>query len=169
MPDIIKVYRQSLPAMRFVGKCYGEDDKVNGAFSSKWGEWFGNGWFAPLEQSVGEGEPFDGRDAYCGLIRLKEGEPFQYWIGMFLPVDTAVPDGYDRIDFDAFDAAVCWIYGKEPDLYTCNSLDRVKAEGFDWTADRNGIRWCFERYVCPRFTQPDDQGNVILDMCYYVE
>ena len=23
--------------------------------------------------------------------------------------------------------------------------------------------WCFERYNCPRFTSPDEAGNVILD------
>ena len=26
----------------------------------------------------------------------------------------------------------------------------------------------FERYVCPRFTEPDEAGRVIVDYCFYV-
>ena len=29
--------------------------------------------------------------------------------------------------------------------------------------------WCFERYNCPRFTTPDNEGNVILDYGISVE
>ncbi len=33
----------------------------------------------------------------------------------------------------------------------------------------DGAFWFFERYQCPRFTTPDEKGNVILDMCYFVK
>ena len=29
--------------------------------------------------------------------------------------------------------------------------------------------WCFERYNCPRFTTPDEKGNVILDYGISIE
>lgn len=186
MIEIKRIYRQTMPRMKLVGKCYAEEEKVNGTFSHQWGEWFQNDWFSPLRMpdaaerlegcdahigacGCGEGEPFEDCDAYIGLCRCKEGEPFQYWIGVFLPVDFPVPEGYDSVTLEAGDIGVAWIYGKEPDIYTCCCLDALRKEGFEWTADKNGVKWCFERYVCPRFTVPDEKGNVILDMCFYVE
>ena len=29
--------------------------------------------------------------------------------------------------------------------------------------------WCFERYNCPRFTSPDNNGNIILDYGISIE
>ena len=48
------------------------------------------------------------------------------------------------------------------------AMPKMKPAGKGY-ADKDGVQWCFERYVCPRFTDPDEQGNVILDMCYYVK
>lgn len=169
MSEIIKLYRQSLPAMKFVGRCYGESDKENGTFGNIWDEWFRNGLFEPLKLKDNIEEPFEDCDAYIGLCRCKDDEPFQYWIGVFMPPDTTVPDGYDSLEFDACDIAVCWVYGKEPDIYFHCCLDRMKEEGFEWAADKRGVKWCFERYDCPRYTEPDNEGNVILDLCYYIK
>ncbi|MDO4565192.1 MAG: GyrI-like domain-containing protein [Clostridia bacterium] len=166
MAEIKRVYSQSLPAMKFVGRCYTEVDKENGTFANKWGEWFSKGLFEPLAYP-GDSEPFEDCNAFYGLCRIKEGEEFNYWIGAFLPPDAPVPEGYDSLDFDAGEIAVCWVYGKEPDIYFHCCFDRLKEEGYEWTADKNGVRWMMERYTCPRYTQPDDEGNVILDMCFY--
>lgn len=38
-------------------------------------------------------------------------------------------------------------------------LEELKTHGFLRKEDD----WCFERYNCPRFTTPDENGNVILD------
>lgn len=168
MPKIKKIYRQSMPAMKLVGKCYKEEDKENNTFICKWNEWFDNDWFSPLVMPD-TAEPFEDCDAYIGLCRCKEGEPYQYWIGVFLPIDFPVPEGYDSVVLEAGDIGVVWIYGKEPDIYTCESLSHLQSEGYEWKADKDGAMWGFERYVCPRFTSPDEKGNVILDMCYYVK
>ena len=168
MPEVTRVYRQSMPAMKLVGKCYREEDKVNGIFGAKWAEWFENDWFKPLEMP-GTAEPFEDCAAYIGLCRCKDGEPMQYWIGVFLPMDFEVPEGYDSIALDEGDIGVAWIHGKEPDIYSYCCLERMKQDGLEWTADKNGVKWCFERYVCPRFTTPDEEGNVTLDMCFYVK
>lgn len=158
-----------MPAMKLVGRCYKEEDRENGAFANKWGEWFQNNLFAPLRLPDTGAESFEDLDAYIGLSRCKEGEPFQYWIGVFMPLDAAVPDGYDSVALEAGDIAVCWVYGKEPDIYTHCCMSRLKEEGFEWAADKDAAMWCFERYSCPRYTTPDDQGNVILDLCFYVK
>lgn len=168
MTEIKRVYRQSLPAMKLVGRRYGEGDRQNGTFSHKWSEWFQNGLFEPLRLPGGE-EPFEDCDAFIGLCRCKEGEPFEYWIGVFVPESFAVPEGYESVSFPARDVAVCWVSGKEPDIYSYCCLERLHAEGFEWTADADGVKWCFERYVCPRFTEPDGEGNAILDMCFSVD
>jgi len=168
MPEIIKVYKQSVGAMKFIGKKYSNDDRVNGSFGTKWGEWFGNGWFDVIENQ------FDGNLAdvledggsYIGLIREEHGGLFEYWIGIFVPEKTSVPDGFEFIDFPPGDLGVCWIYGKEEDVYMLEGEcgERLKKEGFDLN-----INFCFERYVCPRFTTPDEKGNIILDICFYLK
>jgi hypothetical protein len=28
--------------------------------------------------------------------------------------------------------------------------------------------WCFERYNCPRYTTPEENGKVTLDYCVYL-
>jgi len=33
------------------------------------------------------------------LMRCKDGEPFEYWIGMFMPANTVVPEGFAYVDF----------------------------------------------------------------------
>ncbi len=170
MPEIIKAYRQSLPPLRFVGKRYGDEDRVNGGFGHKWGEWFEKGWFAQLEQGYDLKSTYEDGDAYLGLMRWKEGEPFQYWIGVFLPAGAPAPGGYGTLDFPAQDIGVAWVYGKEAELYGKEEecAVRCEQEGMRIIADEQGAFWFFERYVCPRFTEPDSQGNVILDICHQV-
>ena len=63
------------------------------------------------------------------------------------------------------EVAVCVLYAKENsgDFYAMEThemcLEALKEQGFTRREDS----WCFERYQCPRFTTPDEQGNVILD------
>lgn len=173
MIDIIKSYLQPVPAMRFVGIRYGEEDRVDGGFGQKWGEWFQNNLFQPLEQMVTEEllMKYEDAGAYIGMMRWKEGEPFQYWIGMFLPQGTEVPEGYGYVDVPASNIGVCWLHGLEGELY-CNEdkcAERLSQEGYEMITDDEGAYWFFERYGCPRFTTPDEEGKVILDICHYVK
>ena len=52
MAEIIKSYKQSIGAMKFIGKKYGDADRANGTFGAKWGEWFENGWFGVIEKQI---------------------------------------------------------------------------------------------------------------------
>jgi len=84
MTEIIKAYRQSVPALRFIGKKYGDSDRVNGGFGKQWGDWFEQGLFGIIEAKI-KGSlktVYEDGDAYIGLMRWKDGEPFEYWIGI---------------------------------------------------------------------------------------
>ena len=156
---ILEVKKESCPAARFIGKKY--------EHGPNWGEWWQNDWFSALEQN--ERLPMNG-DAYIGAVHIMDGMP-EYWIGMFFPVDTEVPEGFDFVDMEALEYAVCYLYDKEDsgDFYTMEThemcLDELKALGFKRKEDN----WCFERYNCPRFTTPDEEGNVILDYGISIE
>ena len=46
MAEIIKTFKEEIPAMRFIGKKYPN-------FGPWWGEWFANGWFDLIEETMG--------------------------------------------------------------------------------------------------------------------
>lgn len=171
MAEIIKTYRQSVPAMRFIGKKYCDEDRVNGGFAKQWGDWFSNGWFEDLEKYCNLKTVYENGDAYVGLMRWKEGDPFEYWIGVFCSENTEVPMGYSFVDFNEADLGVTWVYGKESEVYgqEHRCAESCEKEGYKIIPDEQGAYWFFERYVCPRFTTPDEQGNIILDICHYID
>ena len=170
MAEIIKAYKQTLPALRFIGRKF---DDFGG-----WGEMFGDNGFGVIEAQAGvealhtiEGYGKDG-DAFLGLERRKDGEAFEVWIGMITPAGTPVPDGFVHIDYPAgTNLGVCWIYGPEPEVHDPigQCVGALAQAGMEIIPDGDGAMWSFERCQCPRFTTPDDKGNVILDYCYFVK
>ena len=156
---IVEVKRETCPAARFIGKKY---DKA-----PNWGEWWENEWFSILEKT--ERLPING-NAYIGAIHIVDGMP-EYWIGMFFSKDVIVPDAFDYVDIEPMEYAVFYLYDKEnsSDFYTMDThdmcLEELKALGLKRKEDD----WCFERYNCPRFTTPDEKGNVILDYAVSIE
>ena len=162
MPKVVNVMQESVPALRFIGKRYTDTDRVNGGFGARWGEWFREGRFAPLE-ALGSAPEHEG--AFIGLMRFS-GE-FEYWIGMFFPAGTEVPSGYDYVDLPACSFGTCWLHGREDtgELYGHDAhmlcVSEIEKQG--WRIAESP--WFMERYNCPRFTDPDDAGKVILDYC----
>ncbi|HWT74260.1 MAG TPA: hypothetical protein VN258_06005 [Mobilitalea sp.] len=173
MFEITKAYAQSIPAVRFIGIKYADEDRVDGGFGCKWGEWFENNRFEKLEalQKDDLNKTYEDAGAYLGFMRWKEGEPFQYWIGMFLPAGTTVPEGYDYVDMPEAKLGVCWLHGPEGELYCKEDkcAERISQEGYEILEDGQGAWYFFERYACPRFTTPDENGQVILDICHYIK
>lgn len=172
MAEIIRVYKEHLPRLRFIGKRYTNADRIGGSYGARWGEWFQKGWFETLEKS-GNDENIE--NGYIGLMRCgcDFENTFEYWIGAFLPADTTVPDGYDFIDLDESDIGVCWIKGQEDDgsIYGMHDACVAKLQQNEMGNFKNDNenRICFfERYNCPRFTEKDEQGNVILDYGIYL-
>lgn len=167
MAEMMKIFRESIPAMRFIGKKYE-------GFGPMWGEWFEKGWFDLLEQAMGGPEAilsiWENGGGYVGLERRAAGQPFEYWIGMFTPDGTNVPEGFEHVDFPAAGLGTCWIYGPEDDVHdvsACHGL--IESHGMHIWQDERGGEWSFENCLCPRYTTPDEKGNVILDYCFYVE
>ena len=156
---ILEVKRESFPAARLIGKKY--------EHGPNWGEWWQNDWFSVLEQK--ERLSMNG-DAYIGAVHIVDGMP-EYWIGMFFPVDTEVPEGFDFVDMEALEYAVCYLYDKEGsgDFYSMETHEMCLEELKSLGLKRKEDDWCFERYNCPRFTTPDEAGNVILDYGISIE
>ncbi len=156
---ILEIKKESCPAARLIGKKY--DHGPN------WNEWWENNWFATLEQH--QCLAFNG-DAYIGAVHIVNGMP-EHWIGMFFPVSTEVPEGFEYIDIESMDYAVCYLYGKEKsdEFYAMDThnmcLEALKTQHLKRKEDD----WCFERCNCPRFTIPDEKGNVILDYGISIE
>lgn len=173
MYEIVKTYRQSIAATRFIGIKYGEEDRIDGSFGTKWHEWFATDRFNILESFLTDEfkSAYEDSNAYVGLMRWKDGEKFEYWIGMFTPEGTKVPEGYEYVDFPASHLGVCWLHGSMEEIL-CNEevcADKLSDEGYEIVADEKGAWWFLERYACPRFTEPDEEGKIILDICHFVK
>ncbi len=171
--EIVKCYKQSFPKARFIGIKYFAEDRVNGTFGSQWGQWFETGKFEIIEKLLTKDfkKRYPDAEAYIGLERYKEGEPYEYWIGMFLPENSVVPDGYAHVDFEFHNVGICWIKGLEDNVY-CHEDEcytELIKKGMQVLEDNNGACWFFERYGCPRFTTPEKDGKVILDIGYFVK
>ena len=153
--------------MRFIGKKYSNSDH--------WDEWFENDWFSIIENAAGGEEKvhklYEDADAYIGLMRDKDGEPWEYWIGEFVPSETGVPEGFSYVDFPEASLGVCWIYGKESEVFSFGGQikNNLLEAGMQIQPDADGAVWYFERNGCPRYTTPDETGNIILDYCYFVK
>ena len=168
MTEIINTYKQEVPAMRFIGKKYTDKDRgvECNTFGPAWHQWFEKGWFDLLRSHI----PGDFKNTYeeaeapIGLMSDLNGE-FQYWIGFFAPQGTSVPDGFECVDFSAGSIAVCWVQGKENEVFfqEGNCAKKIEQEGIGKCGD-----WCFERYT-DRYSTPNENGDVILDICFYLK
>jgi len=172
MADIRKVYVQNTPPMRFIGVKYTNSDRVDGSFGAKWGQAWETGLFEKIEKNISDKSFYEDSDAYIGFMKVGENVPFEYWIGMFAPENTAVPDGLSFIDFDELRLGVGWVYGNDSkgEIYgkEAEVLDMLHEIGCK-EKEIGGAVMCFERYQCPRYTTPDENGNVILDICFIIE
>ncbi|MCI8633876.1 MAG: GyrI-like domain-containing protein [Lachnospiraceae bacterium] len=161
--ELAGVKKTALPKARFIGICYTEKDRENGTFGAKWGEWFATNRFQALE-ALGALEESEG--AYAAAMRMTEGgRDMEYWIGMLFPAGTEAPEGYAYVDMAPQEYALLWIRGNEQsgEIYgeTAWNLCLGALQKNGWTIKEDG--WSFEIYNCPRFTTPDQDGNVILD------
>jgi hypothetical protein len=171
--SVFKMYKQDIPALRFIGKKYGDSDRIDGMFSKHWGDWLQNNCFnVLLNQTDKDLKTFyeDG-DAYIGLMRYKYGEPFEYCIGIFMPEGTPVPNGYIYHDFQKAALGVCWVHDTEEKVFQQEEKCRQKIEetGHTIANDNEGALWFFERYGNSRFITPDENGKIILDICWYLK
>lgn len=165
---IDNVYRQQVPALRFVGIKYGDADRIQGGFGVQWREWFAQGKFDPIDRKCVKAQ-FEDADASIGLMRWKDGEPFQYWIGKFVQADSPISQGYEYVDFPPSAFGIAWLTGNENELFGIEELaaEACREKGMEIIADQCGAYWFFERYAS-RYCQKDKDGNVTLDIGHFV-
>lgn len=171
MAKIVKVYKETLPAFRLIGKRYTDNDRgPDGGFAAVWDEWFENDVFNPLEKLAAAGnsgadpQGSEAPPSPVAYMRFSEGM-FEYWVGMLFPPNTPVPAGYMYVDIRGAAVGTCWIHGRDdtgelygpPAFEMC--LAAVEAAGWQMAEDA----WCFERYDPVRFRTPDEDGCVIVD------
>lgn len=166
--EIKKVYKEALPAVKLIGKRFTEDERdASGTFAGHWGQAFQEGWFDVIMRNK---SATGVSDDYLGVMRTREGDGMEYWIGMFRAPNAEVPAGFSAADIPGGDVGVCWLYGNEKN----GELHGMEASNLSMTALKEAgfvdddAGWFLERYNCPRFTTPDAQGNVILDICAYL-
>jgi predicted transcriptional regulator YdeE len=168
--EIKKVYKESIPHVKLIGRRLTNNDRdETGTFARHWQQSFREGWFDILKACKGLSGV---SDDYLGAMRMtgESGDGFEYWIGMFRAPDAEVPVGFESVEIPAGEVGVCWLYGsdKTGELYSMEASDlsmaALKEQGWDYAE----TGWFFERYNCPRFTAPDEKGNVILDICAYL-
>lgn len=162
--EIIRITREDAPAVRFIGRRYAAGQN----YGAIWGQWWQNGWFDPLDQL--EPRAALNGDATCSAMRVVNGE-LEYWIGMFFEPTAEAPEGYESVDIGPMSYAVCWLKDRpeSPDLFGLPAHERCVAEMGKHGFARKEDDWCFERYQCPRYTTPDDEGRVILDYGISIE
>ena len=164
--EITKVYRQEVPALRFIGKKYNDSDRVNGTFGARWMEWFRNGWFDVIRKQtdIDLKSLFEDGDAEIGLLRNKANGEFEYWIGLYMPENTPVPDGFVYHDFPKSVLGVVQLFGTGNQVYFQNDRCREELErlGYEVIKDHEGTIWNLERGGGPG-------EKVTLDICFYVK
>ena len=155
-PIPINTYRQSVDAMRFIGKKY-----ESGAVA--WSEFHDKGYNDLLLENVNINlkDFYEDGDSLIGLMCHRNG--FEYWLGYFTPENTPVPNGFEYEDFPKKDIVTCWLYGKEDEVFAVEPVayEKLGEEGFAPIDD-----WWFERYH-PVRTIPDKKGYMIIDICFF--
>ncbi|MDR0949119.1 MAG: GyrI-like domain-containing protein [Lachnospiraceae bacterium] len=156
--QIIRCEVITVPETRFIGKQY--DHYPN------WGDAWANGWFEQIEAMGAQSPINDG--SYCVLY----GKDNNHWIGEFMEAGTPVPEGLDFVDIPESQAVLFFIKGKQGDCFTTayntdviNGL--IEQLGLPHPADDRKLK-AFERDNCPRFTDPDEEGNLILDYIVFM-
>lgn len=161
---ILETRLETYPAVKLIGKRYSDNDRdADGSYASKWDEWFRNGWFSQLKGGI---ETIS--DDYVGMDRFTSAG-FEYWIGILMAPEDPVPQGFETVEIPAGDLAVSLVWGKPgPEIFGMDALMACFAAWTErgWHPAKDA--WYLERYNCPRFTQPDAEGNVILDHCVWL-
>ena len=163
---IIKAERVTHPPVRFIGKHF--DTYPN------WGLAWAEDWFGTIEKAGKTADVNDG--SYCVLVGQTESG-IEFYLGEFMEADTPIPEGFDYADLPEMSAGLVYIKGKQDEVYSLTAPDKrniLKAAlaevGVNLSdSDSAPKRWMsFERDNCPRFTDPDADGNLILDYALYL-
>ncbi len=168
MGKLVRFEVQDQPRALVVGKeiraSMEEQAKGNNLLPALWDKCFAENAFAPLEAQA----DFIIDDAYIGIMLdfgLGDGN-FTYIVGMLLKEGATVPESYVSRTLEPCKVAVSWIQGNDTGdvCSAAHELTQKALQEAGHTCER--MQWCMELYNCPRFTTPDENGQIILD--YYI-
>lgn len=168
MAKLIKFEIIELPKIYLVGKelRYSMEVHMKGdnRIPAFWGKCFTDGIFCTLEAQP----DYIYDPAYVGVMMDwdKGDGDFSYICGMLFKEAIPVPEGFVLREINAGKVGVSWIKGKDTADVCSNAHtlteQAIKDAGFNF----DKMKWCMELYNCPRFTTPDEIGEIILD--YYI-
>lgn len=165
MARIVDFQIESKPQMKIIGKALKvnmEQIASNNPIGGLWETCFEDGTFEELEKSP----DYLLDPSYVGWMgdfNPATGD-FIYICGMLAKPDMPVPKGYVSRKLPASEVSVTWVQGGSTDEVCqqahCLSEEKLREAGYMADMEQG---WSMEVYNCPRFTQPDETGNIILD------
>ncbi len=168
MPELIRFEIAKLPEVLLIGKeiRHNMHEQMQGTnpLPAFWDRCFAENAFDPLEAQA----DFVYDASYVGvMIDWERGDGnFSYIVGMLMKAGAKVPDGYYGKTIPATDVAIGWIRGKSVPEVCAVAHESTERALREKGRACDGIKWCMELYNCPRFTEPDENGDIILD--YYI-
>jgi len=167
---IFSTFTQEMPALCFVGKKYSDvyDDSFYERALVNLDNCHLNHILDVIEKLTAQNPKtiYEGGDSYSILVKSNDGI-IDYWVGMFMPSETIVPAGYEKMDFPASTLGICRVYGKRDSIikYETCCRKRITEEKIGRAED---IKWFFLRFNWHRFYEEDKFGKRILEYCYIV-
>lgn len=168
MAELVKFEVVDLPKTCLVGKASRFNSELHfkgiNRIPAFWDRCLSDGTFAPLESKTDAlYEP-----AYVGASMdwdMGYGT-FTYICGMLFKEDVTVSEGYVMREFGGEKIAMCWIKGKNAADVTsaAHTLACQAIKNASLIPDQT--KWSMELFNNPRFTKPDENGEIILD--YYL-
>ncbi len=168
MGTLVNFEVKKLPELKLIGKelRHGMEALMKGdnPLPAFWDECFGAAIFAPLEAQAAQ--VYD--PSYLGvMLDWARGDGmFSYVIGMLMLPGAEVPEGYYCATLAETDAAIGYIRGKDTADVCSNAHELTERALKEKGLQCDGMAWSMELYNCPRFTTPDENGDIVLD--YYI-
>ncbi len=168
MAELIKFEVKELPKLCVIGKelRYNMEElmKGNNPIGPFWTKCFADNIFAELEKQ----EQFIFDKAYVGFMSEWDNSDgnSSYICGIMFKEGAVVPDGFVMKEIQPTKAAVSWIRGKDTADVCIGAHEMTEKAISENGQSSEGLTWCMELYNCPRFTNPDENGEIILD--YYI-
>lgn len=168
MAKLIKFEVDKLPKLYLVGKelRYNMEALMKGdnRIPAFWDKCFTDEVFSTLEKQ----SEFIFNNAYVGVMMdwdMGDGD-FSYICGMLFNEGVTAPEGFVLREIEATKVGIGWIKGKDTADVCSNAHVLTEQEIKDVGLCTGKMKWCMELYNCPRFTTPDENGEIILD--YYI-
>ena len=162
VPALVNFQVIEQPEVCVVGKLIHLNQVDFSAGAKLWEQCFADGTFATLEAL----KEYIHEDAYVGYMdeyNPTSGE-FNYLCGMIMKPGVPVPEGFTARTLPATKIGVAWIKGKQGQVSEiCTAAYNLTPAAIVQKGMKMAGNWTMEVYTCPRFTTPDENGDIIID------